>query len=108
MKIFVDTNYFLRFLIKDIEEQSLIVKTLFDNGKNSKVKLFSSTIVFFEIYWVLTSSYKVENVKAAEILGKILEMDFIEFKERKLLQSALDLYGENNLELVADYADIST
>lgn len=99
MKIFVDTNYFLRFLIKDIEKQSLEVRILFENAKNSKVELFSSTIVFFEIYWVLVSSYKVENAKAIEILSKILEMDFIEFKERVLLQSALDLYTNNNLEL---------
>ncbi len=99
MKIFVDTNYFLRFLVKDIEEQSLIVKTLFNDGKDGKVKLFSSSIVFFEIYWVLVSSYKVENIKAIDILSKILEMDFIEFKERKLLQSALEIYCKNNLEL---------
>ena len=99
MKTFVDTNYFLCFLVKDNEEQSLKAKSLLDDGKIEKVKLFSSTIVFFEIYWVLVSSYEVENAKAMEILSKILEMDFVEFKERKLLQSALDLYGENNLEL---------
>lgn len=99
MKTFVDTNYFLRFLIKDIEAQSLEAKALFENGRNRKIKLFSSTIVFFEIYWVLVSSYKIEKAMALEILSKILEMDFIEFKERKLLQSALDLYAKNNIEL---------
>lgn len=51
--IFVDTNYFLRFLLADQEEQHQTAKALFKKAAIGEVDLFTSLIVFFEVYWVL-------------------------------------------------------
>jgi len=61
--IFVDTNYFLRFLLKDIGKQHQKAKKLFEKAASGEIKLFTSMIVFFEIYWVLFSFYKRRRLK---------------------------------------------
>ena len=51
--MFIDTNYFLRFLLNDVEHQHTEVKNLFLDASEGKADLITSTIVFFEVYWVL-------------------------------------------------------
>lgn len=97
--IFVDTNYFLRFLLNDISEQHRQVKDLFISGSEKKVNLITSTIVIFEIYWVLSSYYEKEKAEIVEVLEKILKLTFITLKERELLLNSLKLFEKTNLDL---------
>lgn len=95
--IFVDTNFFLRFLLEDINSQSQEAKNLFLAGAQGREKLLTSTIVFFEIYWVLKTS--LAKSQLAGILTKVLAMNFIVFDEYQLLVNSLDLFRNNNLSL---------
>ena len=97
--IFVDTNYFLRFLLNDISEQHNLVKKLFIKASVGKENLSTSTIVFFEIYWVLSSLYKKEKSEIVEVLQKILKLTFIKLQERKILLDSLILFKQTNLDL---------
>ena len=97
--IFIDTNYFLRFLLNDISEQHSLVELLFLKASEGKENLLTSTIVFFEIYWVLSSYYEKEKSEIAEILQKILKLTFIELQEREILLNSLILFKETNLDL---------
>ena len=72
--IFIDANYFLRFLLKDIKQQYLSVKKLMLNAAQGEVKLFTSTIVFFEIYWVLRSYYGAKKDGLIKTLQEILRI----------------------------------
>ena len=97
--IFVDTNYFLRFLLKDINDQHLEARNLFLSASEGKNKLITSTIVFFEIYWVLSSYYEQNKTNVANILEKVLSLNFIELEERELLFKSLSLFKKTNLDL---------
>lgn len=97
--IFIDTNYFLRFLLKDVKKQYLQVKQLMLDGAQGKLKLLTSTVVFFEIYWVLSSYYGRNKLQLVEILGQILDLEFIQLEERSTLQEALKLFNSRNLSL---------
>lgn len=101
--IFVDTNYFLRFLLKDIKKQHQEAKSLFLKGAEGKVKLFTSLIVIFEIYWVLTSFYQKRKEKVIEIIDKIFNLAFIEIENKKLLKEALKIYQKTNLDFEDGY-----
>jgi len=101
--IFVDTNYFLRFLVRDIEEQYQEVRKLFEKGISQKTKLFTSSIVLFEIYWVLFSFYQNEKKELVTKLTEILGLKFIKIKEREILEKAIKLYGQSNLCLEDAY-----
>lgn len=97
--IFVDTNYFLRFLFNDISEQHNVVEALFIKASEGKEKLLTSTIVFFEIYWVLSSYYGKEKLEVTKILEKLLKFTFIELEEREILVNSLGLFKDTNLDL---------
>jgi len=97
--IFVDTNYFLRFLRDDIPEQTGTVKALFLAASEGKKKLFTSTIVFFEIFWVIKSFYSEKKERLIKTLQKVLDLDFIKIEEKEVLKDTLEVYGKTNLEL---------
>lgn len=97
--IFVDTNYFLRFLLNDINQQHLQAKQLFLQASEGKVKLISSTIVFFEVYWVLSSFYKRDGTEISRILQSLLDLRFIGWRERQILQNSVSRFSKTTFDL---------
>ncbi len=97
--IFVDTNFFLRFLLADNKEQFEEVKNLFSQAAEGRIKLFTSIVVYFEIYWVLSSFYKQNKLDTASTLEQILEMKFIFLEEKEVLEIALKMFADSNLSL---------
>ena len=85
---FVDSNYFLRFLIADQKTHYAQVCELFDSAAHDRVKLFTSVIVFFEIAWVLSSFYEKKKSTLISLLEDILNLEFISINERPLLESS--------------------
>lgn len=96
--IFVDTNYFLHFLLADTSQHQE-AKQLFLDAAEKKVKLFTSLIVVFEIYWVLTSFYTKGKNEVAKTLLEVLSLDFIEFPEREILKEAVETYRKTGFDL---------
>lgn len=96
---FIDTNYFLRFLLKDAGRQFVEVEKLFLEGAQGKVQLFTSLVVFFELYWVLASYYQFHKKDVIKMLKKILELSFIEFVEAEVFQKALTIFGRHKVDL---------
>lgn len=96
---FIDTNYFLRLLLKDNKKQFEEVYSIFKKAVDQEIKIYTSVIVFFEIYWVLSSFYKKDKLRIIEYLKKILRMDFLEIENRPILQETLILFAKQNLDL---------
>jgi len=96
---FIDTNYFLRLLLKDDKKQFDTVYSLFQRAVNQEIQIITSIIVFFEIYWVLSSFYKKNKLKIVEYLKKILKMDFLEIENFHVLQETLILFENHTLDL---------
>ena len=96
---FIDTNYFLRFLLRDNEKQFAVVDNLLGKASRGEVLLFTSLIVFFEINWVLSSSYGQDRKKITEVLENILSISFISFENREKLEKAFEIFKNSSLEL---------
>lgn len=101
--IFVDTNYFLRFLLADQEAQHVTAKMLFKKAAAGEVNLFTSFIVFFEVYWVLASFYKKQKAELVEKLEGILSMTFIHYQDHTALTGAVRVFKETPLDLEDAY-----
>lgn len=97
---FVDTNYFLRFLLGDVTPQQAQAKALFRQAAQGKVTLFTSAVVIFEIYWVLLSVYGKDKQQIAATLDELLNMSFIDFEHHMLLKKSIPLYKDSPLGLV--------
>ncbi|MFH1961060.1 MAG: PIN domain-containing protein [Patescibacteria group bacterium] len=88
-KSFVDTNIFLRFLVKEDEQAYNKSFALFKKASEGKINLITSSLVIFEIIWTLESFYKV---KKSDIVGKvlgILNLPNLEVEKAELLFQAL-------------------
>lgn len=96
--IFVDTNYFLRFLLRDSEGQYLEAKELLLEAAAGRVVLLSSTVVFFEVAWVLRFVYKKDKSMLAQTLHKLLNLN-IQFGDHKMLLGAVNLFIGSNFSL---------
>jgi len=101
--IFVDTNCFLRFLLETESEQQKKAIELFQQASLGQIKLFTSAIVIFEIYWVLSTFYQKDKKEVKEILTDILKMEFIHIKERAILQRAIARLDEFGYDLEDSY-----
>lgn len=100
---FVDANYFLRFLLKDHPKQHQIAKKFFMDAAQGHVEAFTSSIVLFEVYWVLSSFYEKKKVDLVPVLNKILDMDFIGLTEREVFKEAIRVYLNSGLDLEDAY-----
>src|SRR4030066_348286 len=101
--IFVDTNYFLRFLLKDVEKQYLEVKKLMIEAAQGEKELFTSPIVFFELYWVLSSYYGKNKLEFSATLRDFLGLEFIILEERPILREAIVIFERSLLSLEDAY-----
>ena len=101
--IFVDTNYFLRFLLEDKGNQQKQAIEIFKKASLGQIKLFTSTIVIFEIYWVLSAFYQKNKKEVKDILIDVLKMDFVQLKEREILQKSVSQLDKFNYDLEDSY-----
>ena len=101
--IFVDTNYLLRFLLKDVEKQYLEVKKLMIEAAQGEKDLFTSTIVFFELHWVLSSYYGKNKSELLATLRDFLGLEFIRLEERSILREAIVIFESTPLSLEDAY-----
>lgn len=97
-RYFVDTNYFLRFLLGDNLRQCEVATKLFTAAAKGEVLLASSVVVMFEVYWVLTDYYKIRNEDLAEKLWKVLSLS-VDFENRGILMMAIKEMKGHNFDL---------
>jgi predicted nucleic-acid-binding protein len=102
-QMFVDTNYILRLLLKDKEEHYIVVRKLFDEAIQKKVKLYTSLIVIFEVYWVLSSVYEQSKETCINTVENLLRLDFFSIPDRLLLFEALDIHKTSSLSFEDGY-----
>lgn len=101
--IFVDTNYFLRYIIDDGSSQHQDAVKLFLDGARSKRELTTSYLVIFEIFWVLGSNYRFNKKQKIKIVQDICRMNFINLSDREIFNRALGIYQHTSLEFEDSY-----
>lgn len=100
---FIDTNYFLRFFLGEPYDQHQVAKALFQKAARGEVELVTSIVVFFEVYWVTSSFYRLEKEKIAAFLQNILRMEFIKLENRIVLAEAAALFEKTSFDLEDAY-----
>jgi len=101
--IFIDTNVFLRFFVRDVEAQYEKAHTLFEKAEAGKIKLETSELVIAEIVWVLESFYKLENSVIGPMIKSILATPGLEVVNGTLVEKAVELYVERNIDFIDSY-----
>ena len=94
--ILLDTNYILRYLIRDNEEMFTIAKEVIGN---QHCLILESVLA--EVVYVLKGVYKIDTPTIAEILSQFISLDNISMHENiSIFLTALELYQTKNLDFV--------
>lgn len=102
-EVFVDTNVFLRFLLKDDEKKAQNARHLLAKALKGEILLRTSELVVAEMVWTLESFYKIPKAEIQEKIQVILQSEGLEVPNRNLLLLALLAYKELNVDFIDAY-----
>ena len=100
MVYFVDTNIFLRTLVKEDEKSFRECYSFLDLIKKRKILAFTSSLVVAEIDWVLESFYKFDRLEVIRALGSILRLKGLKIIDKFNLKLALKIFKEKNVKFI--------
>lgn len=95
MRVALDTNVLVRYLVNDEQSQSNQAANLIESAET----LFLSTIVLCETVWVLRRAYKLPASDIVRVLRDLTAMPSVEL-DRPLVEAGIDLMLQGG-----DFAD---
>lgn len=101
--IFVDTNVFLRFFVRDVESLYVRAEELFEKTEKGELKLETTDIVIAEIVWVLESYYGFSKSEIKEVVETILETKNLKVANHSRVKEAIDLYSSGKMDFIDAY-----
>lgn len=97
---FVDTNIFLRTLIKEDEDIFQECVEFLQAIKQNKINGATSTIVLAELAWTLSSYYKFTKNKIIIALDSILKLSGLKIVDGYDMYIALKSYKNKNVKFI--------
>lgn len=90
---FVDTNIFLRVLLRDKERTFNDCLKFLNKVKEGEIEAFTSNLVLTEINWILSSIYKLPKNEIIEGLVSILGLKNLKIRDKFESRLALEIYN---------------
>lgn len=101
--IFADTNLFLRFLTKDVPEQSEAVRKLLLKATQGDITLITTSMVIAEIIWTLESFYKETREEIQQMVLSFLNTPGLTIENGELVIRALRWYVDKRIDFIDAY-----
>lgn len=98
MKVFLDTNFLLRYYLKGNPEQFETCKNLILQIEEGKFKVYTSALVFLEISYVLKSVYKFPLSDIIDVLDSIFTIRGITIIDKTNTKIALQFYKKYEIK----------
>jgi predicted nucleic-acid-binding protein len=97
----LDTNVLVRFVTNDDAGQAAVAERLFAECQRNRERLFISTIVICELFWVLKNGLRQTKVEIVKVIDGLVEDDLFQIEQRALVVKGLEHYRHGR----ADFAD---
>lgn len=98
MKIFLDTNFLLRYYLEDNTEQFIVCKDLISQIEEGKFNVYTSSIIFLEMSYVLKSVYKMPFLDIVDILNSVFTIRGITIIDKTNTKKALEFYKKYKIK----------
>lgn len=100
IKIIIDTNAILRWLLNDDPKQADQVESLLRQAREGEVELIIPEIIIFELHFALEKYYHFAKVDIFDKLKSLLLVDYLQVESQETLITALTTYQNTNLSFV--------
>lgn len=97
MKIFLDTNVLLRLFLED-NQQAEICKKLISQVEEGAFSVYTSSIVFLEMSYVLKSVYKIPYEEIIKILDSVFEIRGLTVIEKTNTRLSMKIYKKYKIK----------
>ena len=97
---FVDTNVFLRVLVRDEEKSYRECINFLQKVKEGRLKAYTSSLVLAETHWTLASFYQFSKEKIIEALWSIISLRKLKIVDEHNLLAALNFYETNTVKFI--------
>lgn len=98
-KLFLDTNIFLRFFLRDDENQYQDVCRLFAKIEEGNFKPYTSSIVFLELNYVVRNIYKLPIEEVLDYITAVRKMRGMTVIDKTDTDKAINLYKKYKIKL---------
>ena len=98
-KLFLDTNIFLRFFLRDNESQYQNVCRLFAKIEKGAFKPYTSSIVFLELNYVIRTIYKLPIDEVLGYIDAVKKMRGMIAIEKTDSGNAISIYKKHKIKL---------
>lgn len=95
-----DTNFILRYLLRDIEDQFQEADTFFEDVRSGKTTALIGQAVLVECLYILTRHYQVPRTAASSNLTALLQYKGVANADKAVLVKSLALFAETPLDPV--------
>ncbi|MCX8008597.1 MAG: PIN domain-containing protein [Patescibacteria group bacterium] len=96
MKLFLDTNIWLRYFLRDNEKQALLINKILISIEEGRIKPYISPVVILEFVYVLEKLYKIPRDIIIEHVDAILSTRNIAIIETIRFHESWDLYKKTH------------
>ena len=101
--IFLDTNVFLRFYLRDDASKAERCKDLLRDIASGKKRAVTSTMVVAEIVWVLERTYRRPRREIADFVMSLLALPNLRLAEKPLIEAAVASYAVQDIDFIDAY-----
>ena len=100
---YIDTNIILRFLVESKNDLPKRLLSFFEKLEKGEIKVKCLDIVFFQVIFVLKRFYKVDKKDILEVMRKILSLNGLHIKNKKIIERSLDLWEVHSDDIIDCY-----
>lgn len=98
--LFIDTNIFLRYYEFSNEKMHAEVKPLILAVSSGAVNAYTGTMILSEMYYVLTSHYKLDRISVLKILEKTLTFKGLILLDNYRVGLSISLGKQYNIKFI--------
>jgi len=99
-RYFLDSNIFLRPIVKDDPEKVRDCERLFEKIERGVIKAFTSNLILAEIIWVGNSFYKIKKEDLIEMIRGILDLKNLKIIDNFDSRKAIGFYEKYPVKFI--------
>jgi predicted nucleic-acid-binding protein len=100
MKYFIDTNIFLRTLVKEDERSFDACQKFLAKVKRQKIKGLTGSLVLAETVWTLSSYYRFSRRQVVKAIKSIISLKNLKIIDNYNHPLALELFNESKVKYI--------
>ena len=100
---FADTNFYLRFILRDNRLQAKKTDEYLEEAKKGNIEITFLSSIILEMDYVLRSVYSLDRGEITKYLGTLIETPYLNIEDRNVWAGVFEIYQSKKISLIDIY-----